>query len=691
MGEAAAQNTTQIVGRYAIHGEIASGGMATVHYGRLLGPIGFSRPVAIKRLHPQFAREDNVRSMFIDEARLAARIHHPNVVQTLDVIEEGSNLLLVMEYVNGEPLGKLARACRKQREHVPVPIALAIMASALHGLHAAHEAKAENGQPLDIVHRDVSPQNIIVGIDGVARVLDFGIARAAVRLESTREGLVKGKLAYMAPEQLLGTAVTRQADIFAAGVVLWELLAGRRLFLRGDDGDDSVLIEKLLRGELEPPSTYNRDLDPKLDAITKRALDREPEKRFASAREMALELEHCGHVATASTVSAWVERVASESLSARAQRVHEFERSSSHLKAATPAVSEGGEAAREISSSGSHLTPSLNPHIPATVPVPQASPRSRAFTMVAVALVAIGFGVGGSQIAGAVRGGAARATSPVIAAEALPPPPPPKPTCPSDMKTIPGGKFFMGSDDDLPLERPAHNVTLSPYCIDTFEVTTGDYRTCSDRGECKRAGIANEWNGITEQERKTYDPLCNVRDPSTREHHPINCVDWEMAEIYCKSAGKRLPTEAEWEFAARGPDGRKYPWGDDAPNASLLNACGKECIGWGKKNRTDLQAMFDGDDGWATTAPVGSFPKGASRYGVQDVVGNVWEWTSDFYSEYSREEQSDPKGPEKGSEHVIRGGSWNGAYASWVRPTFRYKDAAEKRSYGIGFRCAKAL
>ena len=114
----------------------------------------------------------------------------------------------------------------------------------------------------------------------------------------------------------------------------------------------------------------------------------------------------------------------------------------------------------------------------------------------------------------------------------------------------------------MPLERPAHNVTLSPYCMDTFEVTTGDYLTCSDRGECKRAGTSNDWGGITEQEHKTYDPLCNVRDPSTREHHPINCVDWEMASIYCKAHDKRLPTEAEWEFAARGPDGRKYPWGD---------------------------------------------------------------------------------------------------------------------------------
>jgi formylglycine-generating enzyme required for sulfatase activity len=260
------------------------------------------------------------------------------------------------------------------------------------------------------------------------------------------------------------------------------------------------------------------------------------------------------------------------------------------------------------------------------------------------------------------------------------------------MQKIAGGRFFMGSDDDLPMEGPSHNVTLSPYCIDTFEVTTGDYRDCSDRGECKRASTANLWSGISADDHAKYDPLCNIRDPETKRNHPINCVDWEMAAIYCKSHDKRLPTEAEWEFAARGPDGRKYPWGDEAPSATFLNACGKECVDWAKRNKVpDVSAMFSADDGWATTAPVGSFPKGASRYGLQDVAGNVWEWTSDFFGNYTKEELSDPRGPETGEERVIRGGGWNGAYASWVRPTFRYKDAPQKRSHGIGFRCARSL
>jgi formylglycine-generating enzyme required for sulfatase activity len=233
-------------------------------------------------------------------------------------------------------------------------------------------------------------------------------------------------------------------------------------------------------------------------------------------------------------------------------------------------------------------------------------------------------------------------------------------------------------------------VTVAPYCVDEFETTVEQYKACSDAGRCKRAGVTNEWKGIPDKERRAFDPLCNARDPVSRAKHPINCVDWEMADKFCRESGKRLPSEAEWEFAARGPDGRKYPWGDDDPKGGgRLNACGKECMAWGKKNGVDEEAMYDVDDGFANTAPVGSFPKGASRYGVMDVVGNVWEWVADWYGPYTADEQKEPTGPADGTQRVIRGGAWNASNPAWVRPTFRYKDTPTKRSYGIGFRCAK--
>jgi len=198
------EKAVRVVGRYALYAEIAAGGMATVHFGRLLGPVGFSRTVAIKRLHPQFAKDPEFVSMFLDEARLAARIRHPNVVPTLDVVATQGELFLVMDYVQGESLSRLIRAARERGHRIPPRIVSSILTGALHGLHAAHEAKNERGEPLNIVHRDISPQNVLVGSDGVPRVLDFGVAKAAGRVQTTREGQLKGKLAYMAPEQIGG-------------------------------------------------------------------------------------------------------------------------------------------------------------------------------------------------------------------------------------------------------------------------------------------------------------------------------------------------------------------------------------------------------------------------------------------------------------------------------------------------------
>src|SRR5437588_9653608 len=217
------------IGRYVLHGELASGGMATIHFGRLSGPVGFSRTVAIKRLHPQFAKDPEFVTMFLDEARLCGRIRHPNVVPTLDVVTVEGEIFIVMEYVAGEALSKLLKTAWSRGVAMPPRVAATIVSSILHGLHAAHVAKDEHGRELGIVHRDVSPQNILVGGDGTSRVLDFGVAKARGRLQTTRDGQVKGKIAYMPPEQLSGGAVTRQSDIYAASVVRWEALAGRRL------------------------------------------------------------------------------------------------------------------------------------------------------------------------------------------------------------------------------------------------------------------------------------------------------------------------------------------------------------------------------------------------------------------------------------------------------------------------------
>jgi len=319
----------RVVGRYALYGEIAAGGMATVHFGRLLGPVGFSRTVAIKRLHPQFAKDPEFVSMFLDEARLAARIRHPNVVPTLDVVATQGELFLVMDYVQGESLSRLIRASRERGERIPLRMASAIVGGALHGLHAAHEAKNERGEPLQIVHRDMSPQNVLVGTDGGARVLDFGVAKAAGRVQTTREGQLKGKLAYMAPEQIGGT-VSRQTDVYAAAIVLWETLTGHRLFAGENEGQ---ILSKVLGGLVQPPSAVAPELPVGVDEVVLRGLAREPQNRYATAREFAIALERCAGVASSTEVGEWVEAIAHPALMKRAERIAEIESSSANVQA----------------------------------------------------------------------------------------------------------------------------------------------------------------------------------------------------------------------------------------------------------------------------------------------------------------------------------------------------------------------
>jgi eukaryotic-like serine/threonine-protein kinase len=313
------------IGRYVLHGKMASGGMATVHFGRLIGGAGFSRTVAIKRLHQHLAGEPEFVSTLLDEARLAARIHHPHVVPTLDVVSADGELLVVMEYVRGESLARLLKAGIQHGGRVPLPIASAIALGALQGLHAAHEATSDQGVPLGIVHRDVSPQNILVGVDGVARIIDFGVAKAAGRLQTTRDGELKGKTAYMSPEQLQEGHATRVSDVYAMSIVLWEMLANKRLFA-GEN--DAVVYGKALAGAKEPPSLYAPDLPAALDALVMKGLARNPDDRFATAKDMAEALVRAVSPSLPMEVGAYVEQMAGEGLAQRAAVLAEIESSS---------------------------------------------------------------------------------------------------------------------------------------------------------------------------------------------------------------------------------------------------------------------------------------------------------------------------------------------------------------------------
>ncbi len=310
----------RVLGRYLIFGEIGAGGSATVHFGRLRGPAGFGRTVALKRLHGHLANDPKHVSQFLAEARLTARIHHPHVVPLLDVIAlPDGELLLVMDYVHGETLGGLLGAARRRQAPVPLPVVSAVMTGVLLGLHAAHETASETGMPLGLVHGDVSPHNVIVGADGSARVLDFGIARVAGATIDKRR--VMGTPAYMAPERFRDANFDRRSDLFGAAVVLWEMLTLDRLF-KGQNEPPSA--ERAVR-PIEPPSSRNPAVPAALDAVVLKALKARPEDRFATALAFARALETAAPPATSREVAEWVTEICGVRLRERAAELSRIE------------------------------------------------------------------------------------------------------------------------------------------------------------------------------------------------------------------------------------------------------------------------------------------------------------------------------------------------------------------------------
>jgi hypothetical protein len=321
-GEPPAQAESQpvTIGRYLLHRQIARGGMATIHIARLIGDEGFNRIVAAKRLLPEFAEDSEFVAMFLDEGRVASRIHHRNVVPVLDVVTTGGEVILVQEYVHGAPLHWLLKAARRNKSRIPIDIAVSIACQVLAGLNAAHETLDEMGMPLNIVHRDVSPQNVMVAVDGTARLLDFGIAKAAMAAHITREGQFKGKLAYAAPEQLYGHA-TLQSDVYSLSVLLWELIVGYRMHqsMQGE----VELIATIMNGRL-PTITEalaaDRDaLGPDrwrelqaLEPVIKVGLALEVADRWTTAADMEQALIDVVRPASSADAASWIKALGRE-------------------------------------------------------------------------------------------------------------------------------------------------------------------------------------------------------------------------------------------------------------------------------------------------------------------------------------------------------------------------------------------
>jgi serine/threonine-protein kinase len=308
------------IGRYELLLPLGTGGMATVYLGRVSGPRGFSRDVAVKLMHPHLRDAVEPAVDPLEEAKLAARIRHPNVVPVLDVGDDAFGTYLVMDYVEGDSVAGLCTALARSGRALPLRIALRIICDALAGLHAAHELQGEDGKPLRLVHRDFSPHNILVGIDGNTRLTDFGIAKASGRDHSTEPGLIKGKIRYMSPEQARGAAIDHRADVWAAGVVAWELCAGRRLHRPGEDVE--VLL-KIVNDDAPALRTARPDVPAAVADVVAEALTRDVDKRLATADRMRKRLLGAGDLADATEVAAFVRAIVEEKLLERRAKVEQ--------------------------------------------------------------------------------------------------------------------------------------------------------------------------------------------------------------------------------------------------------------------------------------------------------------------------------------------------------------------------------
>jgi serine/threonine-protein kinase len=276
------------LGRYQVIKHLASGGMAQVLLARATGIEGFERYVVIKQIHIERARDPNVVKMFIDEARLAASLHHANIVQVHDIGQEKGEYFFAMEYLHGEDLRSILTKLSQKGQTLPLEHVMTIITSAAAALHHAHEQRGSDRQPLGLVHRDVSPANIFVCYDGNVKVVDFGIAKAAHRSTETHSGTLKGKISYMAPEQCMGEAVDRRSDVFALGIVLYELYTVRRLFKASSE---FLTMSSIVSGNIPKPSLHRPEIPDELETIMMKALAMSPSQRFQSAAEMRQALD----------------------------------------------------------------------------------------------------------------------------------------------------------------------------------------------------------------------------------------------------------------------------------------------------------------------------------------------------------------------------------------------------------------
>jgi len=658
--------------------------------------------VAIKFFTVLAEADDKLRDRlledFVLEGKLMSELSSRSaaIVQARDIgklgLPDGSWMpYMVLEWIDGTPLDMVLSAERRAGMQArDLSRTMALLEPVAIALDVAHKQ--------GVAHRDLKPANIMVlddpaSLQPTVKVLDFGIAKVMAgteqlqqQLQATGQQVTAFTPNYGAPEQFSRNygATGPWTDVYAMALILVEVLNSGQRALVGDSFFE-LGVASCDPNRRPTPAALGIAVPPGIDAVFAKALAIAPADRYPSMGELWRALHGVVHPGA----DTW-----------RSQRT-------------SPAIAGGSGpgASESLSPPMSTADGVAGARLMAQAPPASSSSSTGWLIGAALAVVAVA-GAGGAFLA-FERDDVASETAPdasatVAAATAAPsasasaaggiiawdgP-------CPKGMKPVSGGSFSMGSDDpSFKLWQPAHEVRLDTYCLDVSEVTVARYRDCVDAGNCEpadaRPNFPKAKNGSDDDHSKQLDAFaefCNW-DKSGREQHPINCLSWSKANNYCKQQRFRLPTEAEWELAARGTDGRKFPWGDDTGDQTYMNAAGSEWREWLqlKELPEPNSLMYEASDGYAGTAPVGRFPRAQTQAGHLDMVGNVWEWTNDWYALYSADEQTNPKGPSAGDRKTIRGGGFNGEFAVWINPAARFHQLATASVHAVGFRCGSDI
>jgi formylglycine-generating enzyme required for sulfatase activity len=707
---------TIVADKYAVEKVVGEGGFGIVF--RAMHRI-WDEPVALKCFtalaNAPVELRDELLDQFVQEGKLLTALSSrtTGIVQARDIgtlTTPGGAWLpyMVLEWLDGKTLEDYlghadGRPLGTPRGALEV---FQLMDGVARALALAHAR--------GVAHRDIKPANFFVLgaelVPGVViKVLDFGIAKVMqaqpqAALKATGTQISSFTPSYGAPEQFdRGFGATGPwTDVYQMALVMLEVMRGGLPALAGDSFMQLAFASQ--HPDRRPtPRTFGIEVSDAVEAVYRRAVALRVDERFANMAEFWMAL------AAAHGFRDYAPLPTGDGLTSTV----------SPMTGGAPRTAPPVTVLPGVPSSGA---PSHTAFPPDTIAAPRTTANTgRAPPTVSSAGPRVKRPASGGKVAAFVVGGAVlaaglafgvvqalkprppvsepvepeSAAAPTKAAPVVTPPVAGAP-CPEGMVLLTGGHFFMGTDvgkSALAMARPAHKVEVGRFCMDIHEVTTEDYVKCSDKGECKRAFPESFWpqgsmkKSEWEKARAAFSPLCNF-GAEDRGRHPINCVMWAQASEYCKVMGKRLPTEMEFEFAARGSDGRRYPWGDTPPSERHLNGCGKECVDWrAEQGLPAVEPLFPGSDAYVGTAPIGSFPEGRTQAGLFDITGNVFEWTADPFQAYPQPGMETPA-PAPTNNRVIRGGAFNSSEPEHSDPALRLPYDADAYTHGIGFRCA---